>query len=75
MALAKTDASGGSGLLPEVLQFSSSLSLDRQLLREDLVGSLAHVTMLGRTKVIPEADAKAIREGLIEIWKRSKTAA
>lgn len=71
MALAKTDASGGSGLLPEVLQFSSSLSLDRHLLREDLVGSLAHVTMLGRTKVIPEADAKAIRDGLIEIWKRA----
>lgn len=71
MALAKTDASGGSGLLPEVLQFSSSLSLDRQLLREDLVGSLAHVTMLGRTGVIPAADAQAIREGLIALWKRA----
>ncbi|MFO0598058.1 MAG: argininosuccinate lyase [Myxococcaceae bacterium] len=72
MALAKTDASGGSGLLPEVLAFSSSLSLDRQLLREDLVGSLAHVTMLGKTGVIPAADAAAIREGLIAIWKRAE---
>lgn len=71
MALAKTEASGGSGLLPEVLAFSSSLSLDRQLLREDLVGSLAHVTMLGRTGVIPAADARAIRDGLIDIWKRA----
>ncbi len=71
MALAKTEASGGSGLLPEVLVFSSSLSLDKQLLREDLVGSLAHVTMLGRTGVIPVADARAIREGLIDIWKRA----
>ncbi|MGV3625890.1 MAG: argininosuccinate lyase [Archangium sp.] len=71
MALAKTEASGGSGLLPEVLAFSSSLSLDKQLLREDLVGSLAHVTMLGRTGVIPAADARAIRDGLIEIWKRA----
>jgi argininosuccinate lyase len=71
MALAKTDASGGSGLLPEVLTFSSSLALDKQLLREDLVGSLAHVTMLGRTGVIPVADAKAIREGLIALWKRA----
>lgn len=71
MALAKTEASGGSGLLPEVLVFSSSLSLDKQLLREDLVGSLAHVTMLGRTGVIPAADARAIREGLIDIWKRA----
>jgi argininosuccinate lyase len=58
-------------LLNEVLVFSSSLALDRQLLREDLVGSLAHVTMLGRTKVIPDADAQAIRNGLIELWKRA----
>ncbi|MDX2010983.1 MAG: argininosuccinate lyase [Myxococcaceae bacterium] len=70
MALAKTDASGGSGLLPEVLAFSSSLSLDRQLLKEDLLGSMAHVTMLGRTGVIPKADAKVIRDGLVELWKR-----
>jgi len=72
MTLAKTEASGGKGLLPQVLAFSSSLSLDRQLLYEDLVGSLAHVTMLGRTGVIPVADARAIRAGLIAIWERAK---
>ncbi len=71
MTLAKTEASGGPGLLPEVMAFSSSLSLDRQLLREDLVGSMAHVTMLGRTGVIPLADARAIRAGLVEVWKRA----
>jgi argininosuccinate lyase len=71
MALAKTDASGGSGLLPEVLAFSSSLSLDRQLLHEDLLGSMAHVTMLGRTGVIPKAEAKVIRDGLVDLWKRA----
>lgn len=71
MTLAKTEAAGGPGLLPEVLAFSSSLQLDRQLLREDLVGSLAHVTMLGRTGVIPLADAKAIHQGLIAIWERA----
>ncbi len=70
MALAKTDASGGSGLLPEVLAFSSSLALDRQLLKEDLLGSMAHVTMLGRTGVIPAKEAKVIRDGLVELWKR-----
>ena len=69
MAMAKTEASGGVSLLPEVLAFSSSLSLDRQLLVEDLVGSLAHVTMLARTKVIPAADARNIRQGLLDIWK------
>jgi len=72
MTLAKTDAAGGRGLLPAVLAFSSSLSLDRQLLREDLVGSLAHVTMLGRQKVIPAADAQAIRDGLISLWQRAE---
>lgn len=71
MTLAKTEASGGPGLLPQVMAFSSSLSLDRQLLREDLVGSMAHVTMLGRTGVIPAADAKAIRDGLVALWRRA----
>ena len=71
MTLAKTEASGGPGLLPEVMAFSSSLALDKQLLREDLVGSLAHVTMLGRTGVIPAADAKAIHQGLIALWERA----
>lgn len=72
MTLAKTEAAGGPGLLPEVLAFSSSLWLDRQLLREDLVGSLAHVTMLGRQGVIPKADAAAIRDGLIALWQRAE---
>jgi argininosuccinate lyase len=57
--------------LPQVLAFSSSLALDRQLLREDLVGSLAHVIMLGRTGVIPKDAARAIRSGLIALWERA----
>jgi argininosuccinate lyase len=72
MTLAKTDAAGSRGLLPEVLAFSSSLPLDRQLLREDLVGSLAHVTMLGRQKVIPAGDANTIRNGLVDLWERAE---
>ena len=67
MTLAKTEAAGGPGLLPEVLAFSSSLSLDRALLEEDLLGSIAHVTMLGRTGVIPLAEARAIKQGLLAI--------
>jgi argininosuccinate lyase len=75
MTLAQTEATGGTGLLPQVLAFSSSLSLDRQLLREDLVGSMAHVTMLGRTGVIPRADARTIRDGLAALWARELTGA
>jgi argininosuccinate lyase len=66
--IAKTEASGGTGLLSEVLTFTSSLPLDRQLLREDLVGSLAHLTMLTRQKIVPEADALAIRGELLATW-------
>lgn len=68
MVLAKTDAAGERGLLPEVLAFSSSLALDRQLLREDLVGSIAHLTMLSRTGIIPREEAARIRAGLQAIW-------
>ncbi len=71
MTLAKTEAAGGPGLLPEVLAFSSSLSLDKALLEEDLLGSLAHVTMLGRTGVIPLPEARAIKQGLLAIREAS----
>ena len=71
MIVAKTDAAGERGLLPEVLAFSSSLPLDRQLLREDLVGSLAHLTMLARTKIVPQDAARAIRGELVKLWAQS----
>jgi argininosuccinate lyase len=67
--LAKTEASGGTALLPEVLAFSSSLGLDRQLLREDLLGSLAHLTMLARRKIIPAKEAAQLKAGLLGLWE------
>lgn len=70
MMLAKTDAAGSQALLPQVLAFSSSLTLDRQLLREDLICSMAHVTMLGRQRIISATDAQAIRDGLVALWER-----
>lgn len=69
--LAKTEASGATGLLPEVLAFSSSLELDRALLREDLVGSLAHLMMLSRCGIIPRDDAAKIHGGLVSLWKEA----
>jgi argininosuccinate lyase len=60
-------ASGGAQLLPEVLAFSSSLPLDRQLLREDVIGSLAHLIMLARTGIVPRDAAGAIRTALLRI--------
>jgi len=66
--LAKTEAAGERGLLPEVLAFTSSLPLDRQLLREDLAGSLAHLTMLARCGIVPRQAALAIRGELLKLW-------
>ena len=60
-------ASGGAQLLPEVLAFSSSLPLDRQLLREDVIGSLAHLIMLSRTGIVPRESAAKIRTELLRV--------
>ncbi|HWE22953.1 MAG TPA: argininosuccinate lyase [Myxococcales bacterium] len=68
MIVAKTEAAGDRGLLPEVLAFTSSLPLDRQLLREDLAGSLAHLTMLARCGIVPRQAAVAIRAELVKLW-------
>jgi argininosuccinate lyase len=60
-------ASGGAQLLPEVLAFSTSLPLDKQLIREDIIGSLAHLTMLSRQRIVPRERAAEIREVLLGI--------
>ncbi|MFT3836784.1 MAG: argininosuccinate lyase [Myxococcaceae bacterium] len=67
--VAKTEAAGGSALDQKVLAFTSSLSLDRQLLREDLLGSLAHVSMLAATGLVPRDVAASIARGLKDLWK------
>lgn len=66
--LAKTAAAGSTSLLPEVLQLTSSLQHDKALVREDLVGSLAHLTMLARTKLIPAEMAQQLKAGILSLW-------
>jgi len=73
--IAKTDAAGGPGLLPEVLAFSSSLEQDRALLREDLVGSLAHLAMLSTRGIVPAEAARAIHDGLVGLWRDAESGA
>jgi argininosuccinate lyase len=75
MILAKTEASGGPQLLQEVLAFTSSLSLDRALLGEDLLGSLAHLTMLSRRGIVPSAAAEQIKTGLLQLWSEAEQGA
>jgi argininosuccinate lyase len=49
---------------PGVERFSASVHFDKALARYDIRGSIAHARMLGRTGLIPEADAKIIVQGL-----------
>src|SRR5438094_899346 len=51
-------------MLAELVAWSSSFDDDRAMLREHLVGSAAHVTMLGRAGIVPVEDARAMRDAL-----------
>jgi argininosuccinate lyase len=52
---------------PAVERFTASVHFDRALARYDIRGSIAHARMLGRTGVVPAADADALVAGLEEI--------
>ncbi|MCQ2968935.1 MAG: argininosuccinate lyase [Clostridium sp.] len=50
--------------------FNSSISIDSRMYKEDILGSLAHVKMLGKQGIIPVKDSEKIVNGLNEILKR-----
>ena len=54
----------------EVAKFSESISFDQRLYKHDIAGSIAHVTMLAKQGIIPEASAEAIRCELKNILAR-----
>jgi argininosuccinate lyase len=66
--IARTSATGSEQMLEDLLTWSSSLDHDRALVREDLVGSAAHVTMLARTGIVALDDARVIRDGLRALY-------
>ncbi|MBC8137926.1 MAG: argininosuccinate lyase [Fibrella sp.] len=47
-----------------VFQFNQSLGFDRRLWREDIAGSIAHATMLGRQGIIASSESDALVAGL-----------
>jgi argininosuccinate lyase len=55
---------------PEVEVFTASISFDRELASVDLLGSLAHVQMLGAVGILSPQETQEIRKGLIEIGER-----
>lgn len=47
-----------------VFQFNQSLGFDRRLWREDIAGSIAHATMLGRQGIVSLEESQALVAGL-----------
>jgi argininosuccinate lyase len=52
---------------PTVAAFTTSLPFDRRLYRADILGSIAHATMLGRCGIIEPGEAEGLVRGLREI--------
>ena len=47
-----------------VHNFNESLSFDQKFYRQDIEGSMAHVTMLAKQGIVSEEDKEAILKGL-----------
>ena len=54
-------------LHPAIAQFNASIGFDIELIEYDLTGSVAHAKMLGRTGIVPEAEAQLLVTGLEQI--------
>jgi len=52
-------------------EFGASIGFDQQLVLEDLEGSVAHVTMLGATGILPATDVEAILVGLAKLQEKA----
>ena len=53
----------GSGPADELLAYTVSLSFDQRLARDDIVGSRAHVRMLGHVPMVSALLPEAIFDG------------
>ena len=54
---------------PLFWKFQSSIDYDKELAEYDCLGSIAHVKMLGKCKIIPQKQAKSILSALTKILK------
>ena len=50
-----------------VNDFNASLRFDRRFYRQDIRGSIAHVTMLGKQGILTKDECELIRDGLTQI--------
>ncbi|MDB4943548.1 MAG: Argininosuccinate lyase [Labilithrix sp.] len=66
--VARTDATGRMEMLPELVAWTTSMEHDRSLVREDLLGSAAHVTMLRKVGLLDQDDARQLRGALLAMF-------
>lgn len=52
--------------------FGASIGFDKQLVKEDLQGSIAHITMLGKCGIVPKEDVEKILAGLAIIQEKAE---
>lgn len=53
-----------------VEEYTASVFFDKELYEEDIQGSLAHVTMLGRCGILPAEDVETIKGGLVRVLEK-----
>ncbi len=53
-----------------VEEYTASITFDKELAEEDIQGSLAHVTMLGKCGILSADDVEKIKEGLMRVRNR-----
>ncbi|TFE29055.1 argininosuccinate lyase [Cohnella luojiensis] len=53
-----------------VEEYTASITFDKELAQEDIQGSLAHVTMLGKCGILPAEDVEKIKDGLLKVRQR-----
>ncbi|HIH96497.1 MAG TPA: argininosuccinate lyase [Thermoplasmata archaeon] len=56
----------------EVEDFTSSIRIDKRLYKHDIIGSIAHTKMLGKTNIISSEESREITEGLKQIYREIK---
>jgi argininosuccinate lyase len=53
-------------------EFGASIPFDQELVEEDIEGSIAHVTMLGKCGILPSEDVEKIKAGLLTLLEKAK---
>lgn len=54
------------------LDYTQTTDIDEKMLREDIIGSVAHVIMLCNTEIIPASDGRTILKILLQLLDRAE---